>query len=103
MLTLCARAVSPVLQPVKRELDALALRLNSTTDFHSAAVDAASAMFHRFEVVQHAPARPRLDRKARGCPRPVSLDIFDPDVLQHVQAVQHALQQPSGVLESGSR
>lgn len=61
-------AVSPVLQPVKRELDTLAQRLNSTTDFHSAAVDAASAMFHHFEVVQHAPARPRLTRKPMDAP-----------------------------------
>lgn len=44
--------------PVKRELDMLAVRLNATTVFHSAAVDAANDMFHRFEVVQHAPVRP---------------------------------------------
>ncbi|KAK9822361.1 hypothetical protein WJX81_001318 [Elliptochloris bilobata] len=58
--------VSPVLSPVKRELDTLATRLNSTTDFHSAAVDAAAAMFHRFEVVQHAPAT---------CSAPYCLDM----------------------------
>ena len=52
-----ARAVSPVLSPVKRELDTLAARLNSSTVFHSAAVDAAADMFRRFAVVQHAPAR----------------------------------------------
>ena len=81
-------AVSPVLQPVKRELDTLAQRLNSTTDFHSAAVDAAAAMFRRFEVVQHAPARARLKGSHHTCQASQLDRVWRPALLP---CVQHAL------------